>query len=134
MTGLPVQKLPESILDAWYPPREETRRGLNWKQGRELLAIAPELQTELFPDAHEPQLRLIVDADGKVRFIWDDVLQPFMEMGTAYVKRASHVEPWPGGGWIADLSPIEGPILGPFELRGQALAAERQWLGKNAGL
>ena len=47
------------------------------------------------------------------------------------IRRASHVEPDDDGRWFADLSPVEGPKLGPFALRSQALDAERVWLEAN---
>ena len=47
------------------------------------------------------------------------------------IFRASHVEPSPSGGWFADLSPVNGPLLGPFTLRSDALTAEVAWLEKN---
>jgi hypothetical protein len=83
-------------------------------------------------------------------------------LGTSTIARASHVEPATGyctecqrpvyravtpergkcqcplvrsvwmGGWVADLSPVEGPLLldcdEPFETREAALAAERRWI------
>ena len=32
------------------------------------------------------------------------------------------------GDWFADLAPVGGPRLGPYHLRGEALAAEVAWL------
>ena len=32
------------------------------------------------------------------------------------------------GRWLADLSPVGGPILGPYDLRSEALEAEVEWL------
>jgi hypothetical protein len=32
------------------------------------------------------------------------------------------------GPWLSDMSPVSGPMLGPFETRAEALAAEREWL------
>jgi hypothetical protein len=45
--------------------------------------------------------------------------------------RASHVEPDDRGRWLADLSPIGGPVLGPFDRRSEALEAEVTWLEEN---
>ena len=76
--------------------------------------------------------KLVVDQDGTVRFIYSDDLRGLLEVGTPSVTRASHVEPcalgWIGGGWTADLTPVKGPVLGPFETRQEALDAEVHYL------
>lgn len=72
---------------------------------------------------------LAFDSAGSLTFIYDDALVGLLEEGESVVRRASHVEPASGGGWIADMGPVEaGVTLGPFRLRSEALAAERQWL------
>ena len=51
-------------------------------------------------------------------------------LGTARKsRRASHVEPDADGRWWADLSPVAGPRLGPFEVRSAALDAEPRVAG-----
>ena len=47
--------------------------------------------------------------------------------GEASIRRASHVEP-EGTAWVADMSPVNGPKLGPYTRRADALDAERRWL------
>lgn len=69
-----------------------------------------------------------VAPDGSVKAIYDDALAELFAQGEATITRASHVEPHPNGGWIADMSPSGGGILGPFPLRQDALDAERVWL------
>lgn len=72
--------------------------------------------------------------DGTARFIWDDELgRVARELGAVNVTRASHVE-WDAsaGGWMADLSPVGGPNLGPFDDRAEALRREVAWL-RDAG-
>ena len=69
-----------------------------------------------------------VDPDGRVRFIYSDELAGLLELGTSTVRRASHVEPAPAGGWTADMGPSGGPVLGPYVLRADALAAEVAWI------
>lgn len=69
--------------------------------------------------------------EGRVQFIWVDKLSPLFKQGRGEIKRASHVEPDDQGNWVADLGPVNGPKLGPFELREQALLAEVTWLEKN---
>jgi len=50
------------------------------------------------------------------------------EIGKLQITRASHVEPDRDGFWWADMGPVEGPALGPFNNRTEALGAERGWL------
>lgn len=76
-------------------------------------------------------MTITVDLGGKVSFIYDDALVGLLNEGSASVSRASHVEPWPGGGWLADMAPVGGPKLGPYALRGEALAAEAAWIQEN---
>ena len=78
-----------------------------------------------------------VNAAGELVFVYDDDLAGLLALGTSCVARASHVEPARqesrsgNNGWIADLRPSGGPVLGPFDTRGEALAAERKWLDAN---
>ena len=65
--------------------------------------------------------------DGRLVVIHDDGL-PLKELGRVAIRRASHVEPTDDAGWTADLSLVNGPVLGPFESRRVALDAERDWL------
>jgi len=76
----------------------------------------------------------IITPGGEVKFVWDDQMAFLRELGLAEIVRASHVEPTPDGEWIADMGPSGGPVLGPYQLRCEALAAERQWLAQNRGL
>jgi hypothetical protein len=67
---------------------------------------------------------------GKLRYIYNDDLSSLNNLGEVNIRRASHVEP-KGSEWFADLSPVDGPILGPFALREKALQAEIDWLYSN---
>ena len=70
-------------------------------------------------------MRILIGADGSARGIYADALRDVYEaLGTLTVRRASHVEPGPDGLWYADLSPVGGPVLGPYRLRQEALDAE----------
>jgi hypothetical protein len=66
--------------------------------------------------------------DGAVRFVYDDKLRGLLGLGQPTIRRASHVEPTSNGRWSADLGPMDGPVLGPFETRAAALDAEQAWL------
>ncbi len=72
-------------------------------------------------------MELLVDAGGDVRCIYGEVLD-LREIGTLKITRASHVEPDAEGCWWADTGPVDGPVLGPFRSRTEALKAEREWL------
>jgi hypothetical protein len=72
-----------------------------------------------------------IDTTGNLKFVYNDRLAALLEEGTSRVSRASHVEPTGYGTWIADLSPVDGPTLGPFKLRREALTAEVDWLEAN---
>jgi hypothetical protein len=52
-------------------------------------------------------------------------------LGPPRISRASHVEPDENGRWLADLSPVGGPVLGPYDKRNEALVAEVAWLEEN---
>lgn len=73
-------------------------------------------------------------ADGTVKFLYYDEIKPLLNIGPAQVARASHVDPEltsDGLFWFADLSPVSGPKLGPFDTRTLAIAAEVAWLTEN---
>jgi len=73
------------------------------------------------------EMELVVDAGGDVRCIYDEALD-LRELGKLQITRASHVEPDRVGCWWADMEPVDGPVLGPFKNRTEALGAERGWL------
>jgi hypothetical protein len=73
-------------------------------------------------------VKISLSPSGEVRFIYSDKLRGLVELGQSKIERASHVEPTNDNCWIADLSPVNGPKLGPFKLRADALKAEVEWL------
>ena len=75
-------------------------------------------------------MQIAIAADGTTRFIHNDVLDA-KELGAANIQRASHVEPNDDLTLNADLTPVNGPVLGPFPTRAAALAAEVAWLERN---
>jgi hypothetical protein len=72
-------------------------------------------------------MELAVGIDGGVKCIYDEALD-LREIGKLQITRASHVEPNAEGYWWADMGPVEGPVLGPYGSRSDALQAEREWL------
>ena len=75
-------------------------------------------------------MNLVIERDGLVRGIYGEDID-LASLGTPKIKRASHVEPDDKGQWIADLSPVGGPELGPFAKRSEALETEVAWLEAN---
>lgn len=75
-------------------------------------------------------MQIIVEPTGMARCVYDESIR-LSSIGKLKIRRGSHVEPIDGGKWVADLSPVGGPTLGPFRFRSKALAAERRWLEKN---
>jgi len=76
-----------------------------------------------------PSFRLSIAPDAEVTMIYNDEAADFFAEGIATTTRASHVEPQ-GSEWIADMSPVHGPVLGPFRLRSEALSAEVEYLNR----
>ena len=73
------------------------------------------------------EMELVVDAGGGVRCIYGEEMD-LREIGKLQITRASHVEPEAERYWWADMGPVDGPVLGPFRSRSEALGAERGWL------
>jgi hypothetical protein len=72
-------------------------------------------------------MRLLVEPGGVVRCVYTEAID-LSALGAVSIRRASRVEPDGQGLWWADLSPVGGPVLGPFATRTPALAAEQAWL------
>jgi hypothetical protein len=72
-------------------------------------------------------VELYVDPCGRARCLYTEVLD-LSALGELSVCRASRVEPDDRGGWLANLSPAGGPVLGPYARRSLALEAESAWL------
>ena len=75
------------------------------------------------------EMELVVGCDGGVKCIYGEELD-LREFGKLQITRASHVEPDLEGNWWADMGPVEGPVLGPFRSRTEALEVEREWLNE----
>lgn len=82
------------------------------------------------------EVRIKLKTDGSFEAVYGDELRPVLDAlgGKQQIVRASHVEPNSDGEWLADMSPVGGPVLGPFHLRSEALDAERAWLLEHRGI
>ena len=72
-------------------------------------------------------MQLVIDTAGSVRCLYSEAID-LAALGPLAIRRGSHVEPTADGRWLCDLSPVSGPVLGPFGCRSEALAAEVAWL------
>lgn len=72
-------------------------------------------------------MKIVFLPDGTAITVYSEALE-LSGLGRLEHRRASHVEPVGHGHWIADLSPVGGPALGPFVRRSEALAEEGRWL------
>ena len=72
-------------------------------------------------------MQLVIDRQGQIRCLYGESID-LRCLGLLTISRASHVEPTEEGRWAADLSPVQGPTLGPFHRRSEAIAAECAWL------
>jgi len=70
---------------------------------------------------------IVIETTGNVRMVYDESID-LTSIGHVSISRGSHVEPNDEGQWMADLSPVNGPVLGPFPQRSDALRAEIAWL------
>lgn len=75
-------------------------------------------------------MEIVIKPDGRLCCLYDETIDLHV-FGRLEIRRGSHVEPDENGQWQADLSPVQGPVLGPFDRRSDALAAERRWLELN---
>ncbi len=75
----------------------------------------------------ERAMNILILSDGSLRCVYSETVD-LSQLGSSKIKRASHVEPDANGMWHADLSPVNGPSLGPFANRSEALRTEAEWL------
>lgn len=75
-------------------------------------------------------MQLLIDPSGCIHCLYGEMID-LAVFGHLSVRRASFVEPDICGRWFADLSPVNGPCLGTFVRRSEALEAETRWLEDN---
>lgn len=81
----------------------------------------------------ETEAEVVIEPDGGVAFVYSDEL--YEALAGAFdltTRRAGRVEPTVDGAWAVDVSPVTGsasPVeIGVFARRGDALAAEAEWV------
>ena len=73
-------------------------------------------------------MELFIAPGGVVTAIYAESID-LETLGKPTIIRASHVEPDEFGKWFAQI--VNGPTLGPFAKRSEALTAEIDWLTEN---
>ena len=74
-------------------------------------------------------MEIVVSTDGNAKCVYSEEID-LSAIGSLTIRRGSLVEPNDKGQWLCDLSPVNGPSLGPFAMRSEALVAEQAWLAK----
>ena len=64
---------------------------------------------------------MIIGLGGNVRMIYSELIEPHA-FGEPTIERDQN------GFWWADLTPVNGPRLGPYHMRSKAIEAEIAWL------
>ena len=72
-------------------------------------------------------MKIIIKPSGVFIGIYNDSFD-YRNIGRHQIRRASHVELDETGNWFADLSPVDGPKIGPFDKRNEAIEAELEFL------
>jgi hypothetical protein len=75
-------------------------------------------------------MQLFIQPSGQIRCLYGEAIE-LARLGRLAIRRGSHLEPDKQGRWFADLAPCDGPVLGPFTQRSEALAAEERWLNEH---
>ncbi|QDV20634.1 hypothetical protein Pan153_53100 [Gimesia panareensis] len=72
-------------------------------------------------------MKLLISPQGTVHCVYSEAID-LATLGRLAISRGSYVEPNTDGQWLVDLSPVQGPQLGPFAQRSAALESEMDWL------
>lgn len=75
-------------------------------------------------------MELLIEPAGRIRCLYGEAID-LHQLGDLTIRRGSFVEPVDQAVWQCDLSPVAGPVLGPYPSRSAALAAEVAWLSKH---
>ena len=70
---------------------------------------------------------LVIHPSGEIRCIYGEDID-LRRLERLTIIRGSYVEPTFDGQWTVDLSPMTGPVLGPYRFRSDALNVEHRWL------
>lgn len=80
-------------------------------------------------------MKLAINGDTAQFIHSDDLIGLSDALGSATTKRVSDVEPDEDGNWVADMNKMgENVQLGPFVKRGDALAAEVDFVEERLGV
>jgi len=75
---------------------------------------------------------LTITPSGETRCVYTEALELDQLGSPSITAHISHVDPDENGQWWADLSPVNGPTLGPFARKSEAIRAEVSWIEEHA--
>jgi len=73
-------------------------------------------------------MKIKINPDGMVEMLYTERIDLAAIGKITEIRRASHIEPTAKMQWQADMTVSGGPVLGPYDTRSGALAAEIDWL------
>lgn len=76
-------------------------------------------------------MKVKINHDGTAVMIYTEDINVTDIGNVQSITRASYVEPTDESQWVADMGPVGGPVLGAFDKRSDALAAEVNWIEEN---
>lgn len=114
------KKMGEPIRTIYSPEAQKVLEGVGEITARRASHVEP--GTELSEDS----LKRLVDQTGANWTEYVQLVDDGEQGGVMPVLKPPYRNKW----W-ADCSPVDGPVLGPFDDRDAALAAESKWLKDN---
>lgn len=76
-------------------------------------------------------MKIKINPDGTAIMIYTEDIDIAALGNVQSIIRASIIEPTDGNRWVPDMGPVGGPVLGAFDKRSDALAAEANWIEEN---
>ena len=74
---------------------------------------------------------LTITPTGTIQAVYSEALDLDALGHQSITPHISQVDPDEHGQWWADLGPVDGPVLGPFARKSEAVRAEVAWIEEN---
>jgi hypothetical protein len=120
---------PQQLRDSTALPQQVATQMAAVQASLDGLMVDRPRRSIIRPPPHGDAVKeLVISPTGEVTTLYTKVLE-LAALGALNIARASQVEPDAEGRWYIYI--IDGPTLGPFARRSEALAAEVEWLVVN---